>query len=42
LAQLSMRLVFNILCNNMDDHLRNHGFLYQPNQGGEWLRPTTS
>jgi serine/threonine-protein kinase HipA len=22
-------MVFNILCNNNDDHLRNHGFLWQ-------------
>jgi serine/threonine-protein kinase HipA len=26
--QLWQRMVFNILCNNNDDHLRNHGFLW--------------
>lgn len=29
LEQLFRRMVFNVLCNNFDDHLRNHGFLYQ-------------
>ena len=33
LKQLFMRMVFNILCNNADDHLRNHGFIYQSGQG---------
>jgi len=33
LEQLFRRMVFNILCNNTDDHLRNHGFLYKQNQG---------
>lgn len=28
LAELFRRMVFNILCNNHDDHLRNHGFLF--------------
>lgn len=27
------RLVFNILISNTDDHLRNHGFLYEGQQG---------
>jgi serine/threonine-protein kinase HipA len=27
------RLVFNILVSNTDDHLRNHGFLYQGAEG---------
>jgi serine/threonine-protein kinase HipA len=27
------RLVFNILVSNTDDHLRNHGFLYQGQEG---------
>jgi serine/threonine-protein kinase HipA len=27
------RIVFNILISNTDDHLRNHGFLYQGNDG---------
>lgn len=31
------RLVFNILISNTDDHLRNHGFLWQP--GGWRLSP---
>lgn len=30
--QLYRRMIFNILCNNNDDHLRNHGFLYEGNQ----------
>jgi serine/threonine-protein kinase HipA len=33
LEQLFKRLVFNILCNNSDDHLRNHGFLHHAGQG---------
>ncbi len=33
LKQLFMRMVFNILCNNSDDHLRNHGFIHEPGQG---------
>ncbi len=33
LKQLFMRLIFNILCNNSDDHLRNHGFIHIPGQG---------
>lgn len=28
LIELYKRMVFNILCNNSDDHLKNHGFLY--------------
>ena len=28
LAQLWRRIVFNVLISNTDDHLRNHGFLY--------------
>lgn len=34
LEELWRRMVFNILINNTDDHLRNHGFLYQ--RGGGW------
>ena len=30
LVELFRRMVFNILCNNNDDHLKNHGFLYDP------------
>jgi serine/threonine-protein kinase HipA len=26
--ELWQRMLFNILCNNTDDHLRNHGFLW--------------
>jgi serine/threonine-protein kinase HipA len=33
LEQLFKRLVFNILCNNSDDHLRDHGFLHHAGQG---------
>lgn len=29
LKQLWRRLVFNLLVSNFDDHMRNHGFLYQ-------------
>ncbi len=28
LEQLFRRMTYNILCNNFDDHLRNHGFIY--------------
>jgi len=31
--QLWRRIVFNILISNTDDHLRNHGFLYDANGG---------
>lgn len=31
LAQLWRRIVFNVLVSNTDDHLRNHGFLREPN-----------
>jgi serine/threonine-protein kinase HipA len=30
---LFRRIVFNVLCTNTDDHLRNHGFLYQAPEG---------
>lgn len=36
-AQLWRRVVFNILISNSDDHLRNHGFLYEA--GGWSLAP---
>jgi serine/threonine-protein kinase HipA len=36
--QLWRRVVFNILISNSDDHLRNHGFLYDP-AGGWRLAP---
>ena len=31
--QLWRRIVFNVLLSNIDDHLRNHGFLYEGNAG---------
>jgi serine/threonine-protein kinase HipA len=31
LEQLWRRIVFNICVSNVDDHLRNHGFILQPN-----------
>lgn len=33
LRELWGRVVFNVLVSNTDDHLRNHGFLYEGNQG---------
>ena len=30
LQQLYRRMVFNVLFNNIDDHLKNHSFLYHP------------
>ena len=33
LAQLWRRIVFNVLISNTDDHLRNHGFLYEGQLG---------
>ena len=38
LAQLWRRIVFNVLASNTDDHLRNHGFLYE-GHGGWRLSP---
>src|SRR5882672_12235136 len=37
-SELWRRIVFNILISNTDDHLRNHGFLYDP-AGGWRLAP---
>ncbi|ETW92657.1 MAG: hypothetical protein ETSY1_42690 [Candidatus Entotheonella factor] len=34
LHELWRRVVFNVLTSNLDDHLRNHGFLYD--QQGQW------
>lgn len=34
LKELYQRMVFNILINNIDDHLNNHGFLYSGR--GQW------
>jgi serine/threonine-protein kinase HipA len=33
LAELWKRIVFNVLISNTDDHLRNHGFLYEHQRG---------
>jgi serine/threonine-protein kinase HipA len=33
LKELWTRIVFNIMVSNTDDHLRNHGFLLEPNAG---------
>jgi serine/threonine-protein kinase HipA len=33
LAQLWRRIVFSILISNTDDHLRNHGFIYERHMG---------
>ena len=33
LAELWKRIVFNVLISNTDDHLRNHGFLYERQKG---------
>ena len=38
LRELWKRIVFNILISNVDDHLRNHGFLYE-NLSGWHLSP---
>lgn len=38
LEQLWRRIVFNVLISNTDDHLRNHGFLYE-GPGGWRLSP---
>jgi serine/threonine-protein kinase HipA len=35
LKQLWRRMVFSVLISNTDDHLRNHGFLFQGNNG--WI-----
>jgi serine/threonine-protein kinase HipA len=37
--ELFERLVFNILVSNDDDHLRNHGFTFDPRLGGWRLSP---
>src|SRR5438105_13785051 len=37
--ELFERLVFNIFVNNDDDHLRNHGFVWDPRLPGWRLRP---
>jgi len=37
--ELWKRVLFSILISNVDDHLRNHGFLYDPAQRGWRLSP---
>src|ERR1035438_7832551 len=37
LRELWRRIVFTVLISNTDDHLRNHGFLYEGNRG--WRLP---
>lgn len=39
LEELFRRMLFNILCNNWDDHLKNTGFLYDPAIRGWRLSP---
>lgn len=39
LEELFRRMVFNILCNNHDDHLKNHGFLFDQKSGMWRLSP---
>lgn len=39
LPQLWRRIVFGVLVSNLDDHLRNHGFLYDVAKGGWRLSP---
>lgn len=39
LHELWKRMVFHLLVSNTDDHLRNHGFLFDRNAGGWRLSP---
>jgi len=39
LIELWRRIVFNIMISNVDDHLRNHGFLYNHHISGWQLSP---
>ncbi|MDQ7020160.1 MAG: HipA domain-containing protein, partial [Robiginitomaculum sp.] len=39
MAELWRRIVFSILISNTDDHLRNHGFIYECNTRGWRLSP---
>lgn len=39
MPQLWRRIVFGVLVSNLDDHLRNHGFLYDTAKGGWRLSP---
>lgn len=36
MKQLWRRIVFNVLISNTDDHLRNHGFLYESQNKNSW------
>lgn len=38
-AELFKRMVYNVLVSNDDDHLRNHGFLWDPRLAGWRLSP---
>ena len=38
-AELFKRMVYNVLVSNDDDHLRNHGFTWEPRLGGWRLSP---
>jgi serine/threonine-protein kinase HipA len=39
LEQLWRRIVFTVLISNTDDHLKNHGFLYDTTAHGWYLSP---
>jgi serine/threonine-protein kinase HipA len=38
-AELFKRMVYNVLVSNDDDHLRNHGFIWEPRLAGWRLSP---
>lgn len=38
-AELFRRMVYNVMVSNDDDHLRNHGFVWEPRLGGWRLSP---
>ena len=38
-AELFRRMVYNVLVSNDDDHLRNHGFVWEPRLAGWRLSP---
>ncbi len=39
LRELWRRILYSVLVSNVDDHLRNHGFLYDTKKGGWLLSP---
>ncbi|MCD4719478.1 MAG: type II toxin-antitoxin system HipA family toxin [Desulfobacula sp.] len=39
MKELFRRMIFNIICSNSDDHLKNHGFLYDFQTSGWRLSP---